>query len=149
MTVIVRPACMDDLEPMVSLLLVLFTQEADFVPNPERQRRALAAILGAPAVGRLLVATEDDRCVGMVSLLFTVSTAEGGEAAWLEDLVVLPEQRTRGIGAQLMEAALELCRERGISRITLLTDENNALAQRFYARFGFARSAMVPLRRAL
>jgi len=81
-----------------------------------------------------------------VNLLFTVSTAEGGPAAWLEDLVVLPDRRGRGIGGELLAAAIASARGRGCTRITLLTDETNAPAQRFYGRAGFKRSRMVPYR---
>ena len=40
-------------------------------------------------------------------------------------------------------------REAGCQRITLLTDLTNEDAMRFYARFGFTRSRMTPLRLAL
>ncbi|HYQ38837.1 MAG TPA: GNAT family N-acetyltransferase, partial [Pseudomonas sp.] len=40
-------------------------------------------------------------------------------------------------------------REVGCQRITLLTDADNAAAQRFYARHGFGPSPMIPLRRLL
>jgi GNAT superfamily N-acetyltransferase len=144
---LVRPAAIADLESMVSLLGLLLEQESDFSPNRDKQRQALLAILEAPGAGRLLVAESGTQVVGMVSLLFTISTAEGGLAAWLEDMVVHPEWRNNGIGARLVEAAVRACQERGIRRITLLTDFTNHFVQRFYERQGFVRSAMVPYRR--
>src|SRR5437763_1908933 len=87
-----------DLPALVDLLGVLFAQEADFVPDAAKQRRALEAILSDPRIGRIYVARESERVIGMVSTLYTISTAEGGKAAWLEDMVVLPECRGRGIG---------------------------------------------------
>jgi GNAT superfamily N-acetyltransferase len=144
---LVRPAIAEDLENMVELLGILFSLEADFTPDPARQRRALRLILDSPDVGLLLVATSDARVIGMVSILFTVSTAEGGPVAWLEDMVVSPERRHRGIGSRLLDAAVSFCRERGHRRITLLTDATNDGAQRFYQRKGFTPSAMVPYRR--
>ncbi|MGC4000751.1 MAG: GNAT family N-acetyltransferase [Anaeromyxobacter sp.] len=144
---LVRPAKVEDLDNMVELLGILFSIEADFAPDPLRQRRALRLILDSPDVGVLLVATSDTRVVGMVSLLFTISTAEGGPVAWLEDMVVSPDRRDKGIGSHLLDAAVSLCRERGLKRITLLTDAANERARRFYGRNGFAASAMVPYRR--
>jgi ribosomal protein S18 acetylase RimI-like enzyme len=85
----------------------------------------------------------------MVNLLVTVSTAEGGPAAWLEDMVVSPARRGEGIGKELLEAATEFASLRGATRITLLTDRGNEAAQRFYRRHGFRESAMVPMRRSL
>jgi GNAT superfamily N-acetyltransferase len=142
----VRPARAEDLENMVGLLEILFSLETDFAPNPERQRSALRLILESPDVGVLFVATLQGEVIGMVSLLFTVSTAEGGAAAWLEDMVVSPHHRGTGIGTRLLDAAVTLCRKRGIRRITLLTDASNLRAARFYARNGFAPSVMMPYR---
>ncbi len=131
---------------MVELLGYLFKQESDFAPAPAKQRRGLSLLLAQPSAGRLFVLTLDGKVLGMVSLLFTVSTAEGGKAAWLEDLVVAPDQRGRGYGTRLLRAAVDWARREGIARITLLTDSDNAGARGLYLRHGFAASAMQPLR---
>jgi GNAT superfamily N-acetyltransferase len=131
---------------MVDLLGYLFEQEADFSPSPAKQRRALKMILAQPSLGRIFVLGQGLRLVGMVSLLFTISTAEGGRAAWLEDLIVRPEQRQHGLGTQLLRAAAAWARRNGIRRITLLTDASNQRARGLYLRHGFAASAMQPLR---
>ena len=142
----VREARSADVGAMVELLGYLFKQERDFSPAPAKQRRALEIILAQPAMGRLFVLTRASKILGMVSLLFTISTAEGGKAAWLEDLVVRPDQRDRGLGTRLLRAAVDWARKEGLARITLLTDADNARARRLYQRQGFAASAMQPLR---
>jgi GNAT superfamily N-acetyltransferase len=136
----------EDLAQLVDLLGTLFAQEADFVPDAVRQKRALEMILGDPSVGRIYVAREGGRVVGMVSTLYTVSTAEGGKAAWLEDMVVLHEYRGRGIGAALLAHAVVGAREEGCLRLTLLSDEDNAQAHSVYAAEGFQFSGMKPMR---
>lgn len=103
-------------------------------------------LLDSPAVATILVARQANRIVGMVSLLFTISTAEGGPACWLEDMVVLPAYRHFGVGSQLLRQAVAHARSRGALRITLLTDRTNGSAQRFYKAHGFVASPMVPLR---
>jgi GNAT superfamily N-acetyltransferase len=135
-----------DLPSLVELLGVLFAQEADFVPDAGKQQRALEAIIGDPRIGRIYVAREGSLVVGMVSTLYTVSTAEGGKAAWLEDMVVRPECRGRGIGAALLAHAVVGAREAGCLRLTLLSDEDNALAHGVYASEGFQFSGMRPMR---
>ena len=85
----------------------------------------------------------------MITILFTVSTVEGGRAAWLEDMVVHPDWRRRGIGRHLLNHALAEVKMAGGTRITLLTDCKNRQAMRFYSRAGFVRSAMVPFRLSL
>ncbi len=142
----IGPAAKKDLARLVELLGVLFAQEADFVPDAEKQRRALEMILADPRVGRIYVAREGGRVIGMASTLYTVSTAEGGKAAWLEDMVVLPDCRGRGVGAALLAHAVVGAREEGCLRLTLLSDEDNALAHGVYAAEGFQFSGMRPMR---
>jgi ribosomal protein S18 acetylase RimI-like enzyme len=147
--VLVRECTQADVPSLCELLGLLFSQEADFQPDFERQERALRAIINSPEVGQLYCAASGGAVVGMVSILFTISTAEGGLAAWLEDMVVRPAWRRVGIGAQLLDAALEGARAAGCSRVVLLTDDSNVPAQRFYTQAGFVRSAMVPFRLGL
>jgi GNAT superfamily N-acetyltransferase len=131
---------------MAALLGQLFTQEAEFRPDPDAQLRGLRRILDTPAQGQLLVAREGLEVAGMVSLLWNTSTALGGPVAWLEDLVVAPDRRGQGLGHALLAGAIDLGRERGLLRITLLTDGDNLKAQALYASRGFRTSSMVPMR---
>jgi GNAT superfamily N-acetyltransferase len=142
----VREARAADVGAMVDLLSLLFKQEADFVPSPAKQRRALELILAQPSMGQLFVLTRANKVLGMVSLLFTISTAEGGKAAWLEDLVVRVDHRGRGVGTRLLRAAVDWARKQGVTRITLLTDADNTGARGLYLRHGFSPSTMQPLR---
>ena len=142
----IRPATAAEVAQLSGLLSLLFAQEADFAPDVERQTRGLRLILDQPAIGRIYCASEGRQIIGMVSILFTVSTAEGGRAAWLEDMVVHPEWRGQCIGKRLLHAAISGAREAGCSRITLLTDADNHSAARFYQRAGFVRSQMIPFR---
>jgi GNAT superfamily N-acetyltransferase len=137
----------DDLQGMTDLLLSLFDQEADFSPDRSKQERGLSLILSNPQVGQLFVARDDaGRVTGMVSLLFTVSTAMGQPVCWLEDMVVRKDQRGLGLGSKLLAHAVSYARAQGFGRITLLTDRLNEQAQRFYARHGFNLSEMTPMR---
>jgi GNAT superfamily N-acetyltransferase len=138
-----------DLAALVELLGILFQQEADFEPDVAKQEKGLGLILENDAAGVVLVAREGSAIVGMVTLLFTVSTAVGARVCWLEDLVVHPNRRGGGIGTRLLRAAIDHATRRGPRRITLLTDGTNEGAARLYRAHGFAPSAMVPLRLTL
>ena len=135
-----------DLPQLVELLGHLFEQEAEFQPDAAKQKRGLEAILGNPTLGKLFVAREGRRVVAMASLLYTISTAEGGKAAWFEDLVVHPDERKRGIGESLLKHVVAQARSEGVVRITLLTDMQNERAQAMYRRAGFVGSPMKPMR---
>ena len=141
-----RAAVSADIPALCELLRELFAQEAEFVPNRETQERGLNAIMENPDVGRILVAAANGKVVGMVSVLYTVSTALGSRVALLEDMVVSSDARGLRIGSELLEYAVASASAAGCSRITLLTDQENMAAQRFYKRQGFVSSSMIPLR---
>lgn len=145
----ITSAAIPDVPDLCLLLDMLFTQEAEFCPNHEVQERGLAAIISNPSIGQIFVARQHGRIVGMVNLLYTVSTALGSRVALLEDMVVAPDARDSGIGSALLEHAIEVAKIHGCKRITLLTDSENKSAQRFYGRHGFKISPMLPLRISL
>ena len=100
-----------ELPALVELLTLLFAQEADFTPDPERQMRGLRLLLAQPDIGQILVWRQAGVVCGMVSLLYTISTALGGRVAWLEDMVLHPLARGQGVGGQLLDAALAHARK--------------------------------------
>ena len=135
-----------DLPRLVELLGILFESEAEFSADAAKQRAALQAILADPEKGTIFVARDGRHVVAMATLLYTVSTAEGGRAALFEDLVVAPEYRRRGIGQALLKHVVAEARKAGVLRITLLTDMQNERAQAMYRRVGFVGSPMKPMR---
>ena len=135
-----------DIPVLCQLLEVLFSQEAEFSPDPEAQRQGLDKIIRHPEIGHILVARENGQVLAMVTLLYTVSTALGTRVALLEDMVVAPDARNARIGSRLLDYAIQFASKHGSERITLLTDRDNKPAQRFYKRHGFSISHMVPLR---
>lgn len=146
MSVELGTATRQDLPQLVALLGVLFSQEAEFVPDDAKQTRALEKILSDESVGRIHVAREGGKVVAMASLLYSISTAEGGLAASFEDLVVLPGYRGKGIGKALLGYVVAEARKQGVLRLTLLTDRQNKRAQALYRKLGFAESSMKAMR---
>jgi GNAT superfamily N-acetyltransferase len=146
---VIEKATVHDITDLCGLLDILFNQEIEFESNIDAQERGLRAIVSHPDVGVILVARHNNQLIGMVNILFTVSTALGGRVALLEDMVVLPSQRGSGVGAQLLNAAISSAQEHHCQRITLLTDNDNTTAHGFYERHGFTRSPMLPFRRKL
>lgn len=146
MSLVLGTARAADVPQLVELLGILFTQEAELSPEPDKQRRALELILADPSRARIYVAREGDRVLAMAALHFTTSTAEGGKVAGLEDCVVHPEHRRKGVGEKLLGYVLEQAKAEGALRVMLLTDGDNLIAQGLYRKLGFKPSTMLAMR---
>ena len=144
--VAIEPAIAEDLDELSILLGELFAEESDFRPNKEKQLRGLRLIFEQPNRGRVFVLRRDRSIVGMINLLFTISTAEGGFVILLEDLVIHKEYRGHGYGSMLLEYAIEFARQKNFKRITLLTDRPELRSQSFFRKHGFYESPMLPMR---
>ena len=142
----IEQATLEDLPHLTELLTELFTIEGDFVPDPTRQTRGLRMLLEQPNRGRIFVLRTDHKVIGMVNLLFTISTAEGGLVLIMEDVIVHPQHRRQGYGGRLLEHAIEFAKEKRFRRITLLTDRISADSQSFFQQHGFQFSKMIPMR---
>lgn len=135
-----------DIEGLVRLLHVLFTQDVEFKPDCQKQKAGLEQIIANAQTGEILVLKVDGETAGMVSLLYSISTVLGGKVAILEDMVVEKSYRSKGLGKELLLEAIRLAKCRNCLRITLLTDFDNEVAVGFYKSVGFNVSKMIPLR---
>lgn len=144
--VVIEPATAEDLDELSELLGELFREESDFRPNKEKQLRGLRLIFEQPNRGRVFVLRRDRVIVGMINLLFTISTAEGGFVLLLEDLVVHDSYRDHGYGSKLLDYAIDFARKKNFLRLTLLTDRPEIKSQAFFKRHGFSESSMIPMR---
>lgn len=142
----IRTAHIDDLESLIYLLNQLFSQDIEFEADYEKQKNGLKEILENPGIGEILVLTIDGIITGMVSLLYSISTALGGKAAVLEDMIIDKNFRGKNYGKELINEAIRFARDKNVLRITLLTDFNNDPAINFYSNAGFVKSKMIPMR---
>lgn len=145
----VQAATIEDLPALAELVMELFTVSGDFAPDRVVQERGLQLILEQPNRGRIFVLRNNHRIIGMVNLLFTISTARGGFVVLMEDVIVHPDHRGQGYGAMLVEHVVEFARQKGFKRITLLTDKISAESQKFFLKHGFEYSNMIPMRRII
>lgn len=142
----IRQARERDVPAMVALLGELFSLEQDFHSDPQRQRRGLERLMAADSA-TVQVAVADGRVVGMATVQAVVSTAEGGEAGVVEDVVVDPACRGRGVGRALLASLEQWADRRGLTRLQLLADRDNHPALGFYENLGWSRTKLICLRK--
>jgi ribosomal protein S18 acetylase RimI-like enzyme len=145
----VEAATIEDLPALVELVVDLFAMQDDFTPDRMVQERGLALILEQPSRGRIFVLRNDHQLIGMVNLLFTISTAMGGFVIQMEDVIVHPDHRGQGYGTMLLNHVIDFAALKDFKRITLLTDKISAESQNFFRKHGFEYSNMIPMRRIL
>jgi GNAT superfamily N-acetyltransferase len=128
----------EDREAVIELLAAQMI-EHDIDISRERLGVAVDGVLAADAGrGAFLIARDGEgRAVGVAYLAFTWSIEHGGHTGWLEELYVLPAERERGIGTQLLHAVIAAARELKCAAIDLEVEETHARAARLYAREGF------------
>lgn len=116
-------------------LLDAFNREFD-EPTPgaavlaERVARLLAD-------GELTVLLADPGPAGVAVLRFRPGLWTDGLECSVAELYVVPERRGRGAGRALMDAAIELARDRGADGIELATSEDDVAARALYESLGF------------
>lgn len=94
----------------------------------------LEALVRSPA-STLLVALDGDVIVGSLTLVnFLIPT---GLRAWIEDVVVDEKCRGLGVGAALVNAAVDECRRQGIRSIDLTSRPSREAANALYRKLGF------------
>ena len=115
---------------------------------PTLTAAALEEIVGSPATV-LLVARDGAGGAILGSLTLVVFSAPTGSRAWIEDVVVAPETRGRGVGAALVLDALERAAAAGSRTVDLTSRPSREAANRLYVRLGFVQRTTNVYRRTL
>jgi ribosomal protein S18 acetylase RimI-like enzyme len=140
----------------LGLVMVQTHHEFDpqrFIPATPRTEQGYGNYLGTQleeANVVIFVAERDGEVLG-----YSYAGIEGpdymslrGAAGVLYDIVVDPAHRGRGVGRLLLDATLPALAALGAPRVLLSTAEQNAPAQRLFARAGFRRT-MIEMTREL
>lgn len=80
------------------------------------------------------LAWQDGKAVGMVHFIYHRSNWSISNACYLQDLLVVPEQRGTGVGRQLIEYVYATAKQDGADKVHWLTHETNATAIQLYER---------------
>ena len=104
-----------------------------FVATEDDLRRTL---FGARPYAEVLIARVDGEPAGFALFFHSYSTFLAQPGIYLEDLFVLPELRSRGVGKALLRAVAKIARERQCGRMEWSVLDWNEPAIAFYRRMG-------------
>lgn len=93
---------------------------------------------------RVVLAEGDGKLLGFCKLVMACGWPEHARGQWVIELKQLytdPEATGQGIGARLMDWALEEAARFGADEIQLSVYSDNPGAQKFYSRYGFEKTA--------
>lgn len=132
-----RIADEDDTHVVSHLLASLFEEVGHTLTAPEIADIFLQ-IDADDLHSTLLALDEDGDAVGVLTIVESLGLYAGGRIGVINELYVVPEYRSEGVGKLLLDAAKELADQRGWARIEVTTPgEDYAKTLRFYEREGF------------
>lgn len=150
---ILRPASLDDVPALAALGRDSFVAKFGHMYKPEALATFLEQVYSEPEVAKEVAGEDcihqlafDDagQLLGFCKMRYPSWYAEHSDAAnpiALGQLYTDPAMTGRGLGAVLMDWALEEAKARGHDAIQLSVYSENDGAQRFYARYGFVKIA--------
>jgi GNAT superfamily N-acetyltransferase len=138
--VLVREATPEDWPVVAALLAELGRPEALGTPDEEKLRRVFLDYLERADVVAL-VAEDEGRVVGFCDLEFRTRLNFAEPQAWIPDLVVAEDARSRGAGGALIRRAEEISRDHGAWGMSLESATWRERAHSFYEREGWTFSA--------
>jgi GNAT superfamily N-acetyltransferase len=133
----VRPAGAPDWPAVAALLAELGRPDVLGGPEEEGARQVFLAYLDRDDT-EALVAEEDGQVVGFVDMEYRTRLNFLEPQAWIPDLIVTENGRSRGAGAALLARCEELARARGCWSLSLESANWRDRAHAFYLREGLA-----------
>ena len=95
------------------------------------------------ASSHFLVAAREGTPVGFIYFTIRQTILHRSPSALIDELVVAEEYRGKGVGKQLVLAAIEKCRQLGCCEVEMSTEKTNLKARKFYKECGFEERGML------
>ena len=89
------------------------------------------------ASSHILVAAREETPVGFINFTVRQTILHRSPSALIDELIVAEEYRGKGVGKQLVQAAIDECRQLGCCEVEVSTEKTNLKAREFYKKCGF------------
>lgn len=131
---VIRQANRTDLGAIATLLSFMHEEEV----SPDQITQVYEEILGESHWRLILLAEWKDAIVGTIDLFVLRNLTRGGKPwAGIENVVVHPEARRKGIGTQLLQLALRLAQDANCYKAQLVSHNRRDAAHHLYEKCGF------------
>ncbi|HEX5593126.1 MAG TPA: GNAT family N-acetyltransferase [Solirubrobacterales bacterium] len=137
----VRQAGVEDAAEIARLLRDFNLEYDEPTPEVGELTETIARLLEEDEITVLLAGDGPD---GLSLFRFRPGIWSAGAETYLQELYVVPRLRGQGIGRALLEATIELARERGADGIDLNTGETDTAARALYESMGFTNREGAP-----
>ena len=136
MTLAIRPGVRADVPVIAELIRGLARYEKLEHEITMTEERLAANLFGPHHYAETLIAEDEGSPVGFALFFHNFSTFLAQPGIYLEDLFVVPEQRSRGVGRALLKELARLALERECGRLEWSVLDWNREAIGFYERLG-------------
>lgn len=131
----IRMATLADLEPVYQLICDLEGESLNYSYFTENYRRNLE-----DSTVHYWVACHGEKVIGFLSMHVQRILHHVRLTCELQELNVLPEYRSQGVGSMLMEQAEKLAKELDLEEVELTTRNYRVRTQEFYKRLGYEQT---------
>ena len=132
----IGPVTVDDCRQCAELLVGQLGEHG-IDASAAQLAQVLENVVADAGRGFVLLARENDRIIGVAYVAMILSAEHCGPVGWLEELYVLPERRSRGVGTALLTAVLERAHASGVVAMDLEIDARHSRVESLYRRLGF------------
>jgi GNAT superfamily N-acetyltransferase len=137
----IREGSTGDVEGVAAAVASLLAELGGRAPSRAEMEAEVQALLDDPQGGSVLIAEADGEIVGVLTASWQRAIHVPGVYATIQDLWVDEGWRSRGVGAELVEAIASQARTRGVSRLEVGLPRETfaaiASTESFYKRSGF------------
>ncbi len=91
----------------------------------------------------ILVAEAEGKVIGFISFMTRKTIIHSGLCGLIDELVVSKKYRRKGVGKELIKAAVEECRKLRCCEVELSTESTNVNAREFYKHCGFEETGVI------
>ncbi len=137
----IRQANASDEQEILALLRI-YCEEANTPLSDDHLLAGLKPLLEENQHGVVLVA-ETEKIIGYSILTWGWGIESGGQEALVDEMLITPNERGKGIGEQLLQASLEGAKQQGVKVVFLETEKDNPRSRNLYTRVGFEEESSI------